>query len=40
MSEVFDKLAARLNLCGPELDSVVRLVRDDLPDSLGRMLQK
>jgi RNA polymerase sigma-70 factor (ECF subfamily) len=39
-AHVRESLAARLNLCGPELDSVVRLVRDDLPDSLGRMLQK
>ena len=39
-AHVRESLASRLKLCGPELDSVVRLVQDDLPASLSRMLEK
>lgn len=37
---VREGLAARLKLQDLEVDSLVRLVRDELPDSLGRMLKK
>ena len=39
-AHVRESLASRLHLCGPELDSMVRLVRDEMPASLGRMLNK